>query len=253
MSFRRLQLEFAAHLRDPENAPPPAGIEPRRMAVYRELFINNVAGLLAGTFPVCKAILGEEGWTGLVRRFYARHKAHTPYFLELPREFTGWLADGAGGAAGLPPFLAELAHYEWVELALSITDADLPAADADGDLISGAPVISPFAWPLAYRWPVHRLSRTYQPEAPPSSPTFIVVHRDHDSAEVRFLEIDAATARLLQLMEESPGIPGAELIERIVAEMPAAEPARLRSEGERMLRTLRERNIVLGAQTGTES
>ena len=49
--------------------------------------------------------------------------------------------------------------------------------------------------------------------------------------------------------EEEPSSEGREY----VAEMPAAEPARLRSEGERMLRTLRERNIVLGAQTGTDS
>jgi len=253
VSFRRLELEFAAHLRDPENVPPPAGIEPRRMAVYRELFINNVAGLLAGTFPVCKAILGQEGWIALVRRFYARHKAHTPYFLELPREFTEWLAEGAGAMEGLPPFLAELAHYEWVELALSIAEPDLPAVDPGADLLAGAPVLSPLAWPLAYRWPVHRLSRSHQPEEPPPAPTFIVVHRDRDAAEVRFLEIDAATARLLQLMEESPGIPGAGLIERVVAEMPAADPGLLRSQGARMLYTLRERNIVLGAQARTAS
>jgi hypothetical protein len=83
--FRRLQFDFAAHLRDPARVPVPAGIEPRRMNIYRELFFNNVRDLLASTFPVCRAILGEEPWSGLVRRFYAGHKAHTPYFLELPR------------------------------------------------------------------------------------------------------------------------------------------------------------------------
>jgi len=251
VNFQRIQLQFAAYLRDPDNAPPPAGIEPRRMAVYRELFINNVSGLLASTFPVCESLLGKEGWARLVRRFYAGHKARTPYFLELPREFVEWLAQGDVLPAGLPPFLAELAHYEWIELALSITEAELPAADADADLLRGAPVLSPLAWPLAYRWPVHRLSRSNQPGEPPPTPTFIVVHRDHDAAEVRFLEIDAATARLLQLMDEAPGIPGAELIERVAAEMPAADPVPLRSQGARMLLTLRERNVVLGAQPGT--
>ncbi len=245
-----MQLQFAAHLRDPEKAPPPDGIEPRRMAVYRELFINNVSGLLASTFPVCESLLGEEGWARLVRCFYAGHKAQTPYFLELPREFVDWLARGNGLPAELPPFLAELAHYEWIELALSITEAELPAVDAGADLLQGAPVLSPLAWPLAYRWPVHQLCRSNQPEKPPPTPTFIVVHRDHGAAEVRFLEIDAATARLLQLMEEAPGLAGAELIERVAADMPAADPAMLRSQGARILHTLRERNIVLGAQRG---
>ena len=46
--FRQRQAAFAAHLRDPEAHPAPPGIEPRRMAVYRELFFNNIAGLLGG-------------------------------------------------------------------------------------------------------------------------------------------------------------------------------------------------------------
>ena len=44
--LRRQQLAFAAHLRDPQAHPPPPGIEPRRLAVYRELFFNGIAGLL---------------------------------------------------------------------------------------------------------------------------------------------------------------------------------------------------------------
>lgn len=246
MSLARLQREFAAHLRDPDKVPPPEGIEPRRMAVYRELFFNNLAGLLAGTFPVCKAILGDTGWARLVRQFYAGHKAHTPYFLELPREFTEWLADGGGSADDLPPFLPELAHYEWVELALSIAEAEMPAADPEGDLLAGAPRISPLAWPLAYRWPVHRLSRSYQPAEPPAAATFVVVHREPAEGEVRFLEVNAATARLLQLIEEEPGASGASLIATVAAEMAGPEPSATVAEGERMLGELRRRGILIG-------
>jgi len=253
MSRERLQLEFAAHLRDPDNVPPPAGIEPRRLAVYRDLFLNNVSGLLASTFPVCKAILGEEGWTRLIRRFYAAHKAHTPYFLELPQEFQQWLAGGNGLPEGLPPFLAELAHYEWVELALSIAEDGLADADPDGDLLKGAPVLSPLAWPLAYRWPVQRLGRAYLPSEPPPAPTFIVVHRERDASEVRFLEIDAATALLLELMDETPGTRGTELLERVASRLPDADRTALRAQGERMLQTLRERGIILGVERAARS
>jgi hypothetical protein len=48
------------------------------------------------------------------------------------------------------PWLHELAHYEWVELALQIADDDLPPHDPDGDLLAGKPVPSPLAWALAY-------------------------------------------------------------------------------------------------------
>jgi len=40
--FQDKQYAFAAHLRDPDNVPAPEGIEERRMAVYRELFFNNL-------------------------------------------------------------------------------------------------------------------------------------------------------------------------------------------------------------------
>ncbi|MDH4254937.1 MAG: DNA-binding domain-containing protein, partial [Gammaproteobacteria bacterium] len=51
-AFQRRQYEFAAHIRDPDANPPPAGIEDRRMAIYRELFYNNLLSLLGSTFPV---------------------------------------------------------------------------------------------------------------------------------------------------------------------------------------------------------
>ena len=74
------QDAFSAHIRDPDRNPPPAGIDPRRMQVYRELFFNNVSRLLAGNFPVIRKTLADEAWAALVRRFLARH---------MP-QFEGW-------------------------------------------------------------------------------------------------------------------------------------------------------------------
>lgn len=246
MDFTELQRAFAAHLRDPERVPAPAGIEPRRMEVYRQLFFNNVRELLSGSFPVCRGILGDDGWSTLVRRFYAEHQAHTPYFLELPGEFVEWLSARTDG----PPFLGELAHYEWVELALSIADADEPSPaviDPDGDLLAGRPVLSPLAWPLAYRWPVHRLSVDYQPSEPPATPTFVVVHRQA-GGEVAFLQVDAPTARLLELLEAGEEPTGREALGRVSAELAGGDPEALFERGERMLRSLRERGIVAGTR-----
>ena len=245
MGFKDLQRAFAAHLRDPDRLPAPADVEPRRMEIYRSLFFNNVRELLAGTFPVCRAILGDAGWSTLVRRFYAEHKARTPYFLELPREFVEWLP----GAGAEPVFLAELAHYEWVELALSIAEPGETVAglDPDGDLLDGRPAVSPLAWPLAYRWPVHRLSADFQPSAPPPEPTFVVVYREAE--RVSFLQVDAPTARLLELLESGDAPTGRAALERVAAEMPASteDTGAGRAAGERMLQELRRRGIVLGA------
>lgn len=205
MALADQQKAFAAHLRDPESAPAPADVEPRRMAVYRDLFINNLVDLLGGAFPVLRRILGNGGWHALVREFYARHHAHTPYFLELPREFLEWLQARDAGA-GDPPFMAELAHYEWVELALAISEEEAPPPGALAtDPLETPLAVSPLAWPLAYRWPVHRIGPDHRPDQPPAQPTFLVVYRDGGD-RVQFLEIGAETARLLDALERSAGL-----------------------------------------------
>lgn len=212
------QTGFAAHLRDPEHAPPPEDVEPRRMAVYRELFFANIAGLLAGSFPVTWRILGAERWNRLVRSFYATHHARTPYFLELPREFVEWLRARSARTADEPAFLDELAHYEWVELALSISEEEPPATagGVEGDALDCPLSVSPLAWVLAYRWPVHRLGLGYQPDEPPADPTFLVVYRDAADS-VQFLEIGPQAAALLDAFEQHPGLTGRQALERIAA------------------------------------
>jgi len=54
--FQQEQYRFTAHIRDPEKNPAPDTIEDRRMAVYRDLFYNNVEGFLSRSFPVLRKI-----------------------------------------------------------------------------------------------------------------------------------------------------------------------------------------------------
>lgn len=245
MNLAEQQRAFAAHLRDPDRVPAPAGIEPRRMAIYRDLFFNNLVDLLGGAFPVARRILGTDRWRRLVRDFYAGHRAHTPYFLELPREFAEWLRARATRAGDEPPFLEELAHYEWVELALSISEEHPPAAAAPQLSPLDQPLaVSPLAWPLAYRWPVHRLSPEYQPAEPPALPTFLVVYRDAADT-VQFLEIGAENARLLDVLEQTPGLTGRALL----AGQPAAPDAGTAWDAEQALADLLRRGVLVVADT----
>lgn len=247
--FRRMQYEFAAHIRNPEHEPAPSGIEDRRLSIYRELFFSNVSKLLAGTFPVLHQILGDERWQRLARDFYAHHGSHTPYFLEIPREFLEYLENEREGRADDPPFMLELAHYEWVELALSVADeeANLEGIDRDGDLLAERPVVSPLAWSLAYRFPVHRLSPTFQPSEPSEQPTFVVVYRNLGD-EVGFIEINAVTARLIELLEDDGDQTGGQVLERIAAELNHPHPETVISGGQQILEDLRQKDIILGTR-----
>jgi len=254
MRLAEQQKAFAAHLRDPDHVPPPAGIEPRRMAIYRELFFNNLVDLLGGSFPVARRILGTTRWRRLVREFYAHHHAHTPYFLELPGEFLGWLTARTAGAADEPAFLQELAHYEWVELALQISEASNddvdpepggePGSDRRRALLDGAPVLSPLAWPVAYRWPVHQLSPRYAPASPPDVPTLLLLRRERDGT-VRFSELSPLAFRLLQRLAESPELSGREQLQALAQEAAAPDPATFIESGAALLEQMLASGVLL--------
>lgn len=249
--LEEMQRRFAAHLRDPARAPAPDGIEERRLQVYRDLFFDNLSSLLAGTFPVLQRTLGEERWAPLVRDFYRDHRCATPLFMEIPLEFVAYLGEERGSPPGDPPFLHELAHYEWVELALAVDERDLAtvAADAEGDVVAGVPVLSPLAWPLAYRFPVHRLGPSFQPAEPPAQPSFYVARRDR-ADQVGVLEANAVTLRLIERLQQRPELTGAEHLEALADELPHVERSAVRAGGTTTLHELRAADVILGTRTG---
>lgn len=245
------QDALAAHIRDPEGTPAPPGIEDRRLKIYRDLFFNNIEGMLAGNFPVLRRIYGDAGWSALIRAFYRDHGCQTPLFTELAREFLRYLEIRADSDAGRddPPWLRELAHYEWVELALQISEAriDEIAHDPEGDLLDGRPLVSPLAWPLAYVWPVHRIGPDYRPERPPEAPTLLMLRREADG-NVSFHALTPLSFRLLQRLDAEPGLSGLGQLHALAAEAGAADAGAFAREGASMLAHMRAEGTILGTR-----
>lgn len=246
--FMHQQQVFTAHLRDPEAASAPADIEDRRMNIYRDLVFNGISSLLAGNFPVTYRLLPREHWRELVRDFLRRHRAVSPLFPALPREFLDFLSHHRRDDPRDPPFLLELAHYEWVEMALHNSDAEPPpdqALDRDGDLLAGRPLLSPLAWNLSYRYPVHRIGPDYQPQEAPHQPTHLLVYLDHDE-RVRFMELNAVTHRLLVLLQQQPIPKGQDALALIASELGHRQPEQVIAFGASLLEDLRARGVILG-------
>ncbi|MEM7054836.1 MAG: putative DNA-binding domain-containing protein, partial [Pseudomonadota bacterium] len=88
-----LQKQFADHIRDPDAHPAPAGIEERRLVIYRRLFFNNLSNLFGKNFPRVRAIVDNERWKEMIRAFMDLHRSTTPLFPELGREFVRFLAE----------------------------------------------------------------------------------------------------------------------------------------------------------------
>jgi hypothetical protein len=244
--FTAVQYAFARHIRDPEHAAAPADIEARRMAIYCDLFYNNVQSFIANSYPVLRKITPDERWHAMVRDYFHRHQAHTPLFHKMPQEFLSYLEHERDDRDG-PPFLPELAHYEWMELAMSIDPREIncEGIDTDGDLLEGVPVASPLASLLCYRYPVHRISPDYQPFTPPEQPTWIVVYRDrHD--QVGFIELNLVAARLLELIQIDGTTSGRRLLEQIAGELGHPDPDEVISGGLEIMQGLRRKDILLG-------
>jgi hypothetical protein len=240
--FQRYQLAFTAHIRDPEAHPRPHGVEARRMKIYNELLFNNIEGFLLTCFPVLRKVLGVRRWSRLVRAFFSTHRSRTPYFRQIPDEFIQFLQNEWTPADGYPPFTLALAHYEWIELVLSVSNRGPDRSfDAEGDLMEGAVLLNPVLANLRYDWPVQRIAprRTVKP-----AETWLLVFRDAED-RVQFSEINAFTARLLTLLE--PGtLTGRAALQQIADESRHPDPGLILRAGGKLLKDLHARGALLG-------
>lgn len=241
--FQAFQRAFARHIRDPHHTARPAGVPARRMAVHNEILFANITGFLDACFPVCRKLIGETRWRRLNRAFYRDWKSQTPWFREIPREFVRYLDAGAIREP-LPAWFAELAQYEWAELAVDTMDCANPRHDPAGDLLQRPVVLNPARLVLACAWPVHRIAPDYRPRRPQA--TQIVIYRD-GADRVRFVEINPVTRRLLELLAAAPTT-GSEACGQIGSELRHPDPQQLVAFGRCILEDFRARGLILGTR-----
>lgn len=216
-SFKTTQRNFARQIREggvsSEIAETFEAIEERRLKIYQELFYNNIESFISSTFPVLQEVTTVDRWHRMVRDFVLNHSSRTPYFLEISQEFLRYLQEERQShpdANEDPGFMLELAHYEWVELALDVSTEQFPTCSSKEELEEEALldtplVVSPLCWQLSYQYPVHKISKDFMPTEMPETPTFILVYRNRQDT-VGFMEINPATAQLIQYLGSEQNI-----------------------------------------------
>lgn len=241
--FQRFQYAFTAHIRDPKANACPRGIDATRMRIYRRLVYNNVENFLLTCFPVLRKVLGTRRWRRLVRAFLSTHRSRSPFFREIPDEFIQFLQTEWTSPADYPEFMLELAHYEWIELALSIS-MDVPdweGIDPEGSLLEQRPILNPVLANLCYRWPVHRIAPRTRIM---SIETHLLVFRDTGD-QIRFTEINAFTSHLVRLLETT-GHTGQTALEIVAKESHHPSPEVVIQGGLAIMRDLQARGALLG-------
>ena len=238
-----LQNQFCANIRDPNNGFEVKGVVADRMQVYQELIYNNVEDALHTVFPICQEILPADKWHALVRNFFIEHKAKKPLYRHISEEFLEFLL-------GLPidkdfPFLQELAHFEWIELALDNDTHTLIInnIEATQDIANEIIQLSPLAWNLRYQYPVHEISQDCQPKKPSDEITFIIAYRNSDD-EVLFEATDHFTHLILAACAENTTLTGYEILNTI-AEQHQQEHQPVTVLGREIIQRLQKQDVLL--------
>lgn len=246
--FFAVQRAFTRYLRDPDNIAPPADLAPERLAVYSHAVIRNAETFLGENFPRVKSLFGEDAWTSLVRDYFRRHPSTTPLFVELPGEFLRYL-DELRDAPEDPPFLYELAHFEFLETEVSADERciDETGLERSGDVIAGIPVVNPTLRLVRYAFPVHRLDTADEPAAAPPQPTFIAAFRDR-AHRFGFIDLNAASARALELLLQDEGLSGEAIMRAVAAELHHPNPDAVVAAGREILERLTVRDAILGTR-----
>lgn len=247
-AFQLYQYAFSSHIRNPQLNKRPRGVEARRMKVYNELLFNNLEGFLLACFPVLRQVLGKRKWTRLVRDFFTVHRCHTPFFRQIPDEFVHYLENERGTRDEDPAFLRDLAHYEWVELVLSVSNQkiDFEQIDQNGDLMKGRPALNPVLALQRYEYPVHRIGPRFKPAAEQKEETHFAILRNHED-EVKFVLVNPVSMRLLHLLQTTV-LTGEQAVLQIAHEMQHPDPQLVLAGGLEILQTLRDAQVILGVR-----
>ena len=240
------QRTFAAYLRDPEHLPIPFDLAPTRIAVYRHAVYANIERFMGDNFPRVKACLEDARWHLMIRDYVRHHRAETPAFAHLPNEFLRYLA--ATELAACPPYLGELAHFEWLENCLSIDQrrVDLTAIDRTGDLLTGQIVVNPIHRVESYRYPVHVTEAGFEINES-IEPTHLVAFRDLAN-EFQFLELNTLALRLFCTIRDTPEINAAQVLREISEALGRHDPNPVLAGGLDILERLHKRQLILGTR-----
>lgn len=200
--FITLQSEFVTAIKDPSTFIANDDDTKRRMGIYQSLFFNNISNFISTGFPVLMSLIDNGNWSKLIRHFFMQHHCRSPYFVEISKEFVEYLSSKPELPFSLPAFASELAHYEWLELDVSIRKAKGPVGFYEkGDVVTSVSV-SPFATLVSYQYAVHLIGRDYIPCEPAPQRQFYVVYRDRNQ-DVQFVHLNAITATLLNVIEQA--------------------------------------------------
>ena len=240
--FRQFQFALARHLRDPLSAVAPEGVSAADVTVCTQEMVRNLCEVLEPAFPVTHALLGDEIWEHAVRLFLKDAPNHTPWASAVQRAFVDHVCESPD-MQRLPAWLQDLAHFEWLQSAVSTSPVSWPAFDAQGDVMQRVVVLNPTHVEAAYEWPVHGIDTDHQPDDMQS--TYVTMLRDSDDA-LHVLESSVFRGQLIDLLRD--GQTGEQAFMVLAMWLSHPEPEAFVREGAQVMAQLQREGVVLGTR-----
>ena len=240
LDFQLYQAQFSAHIRNPSHNKKPPHVNSNRMAVYKKAVFNNIVESVSICFPVCQAVIGKRAWQRLMREFVATYAAGSPIFREIPQQFLLFLEH----IENVPAYFKQLAHYEWVELAISSQQTQPVIRSEQTDLLYEKPILAAAHMLLEYDYPVHQISAKFKPKH--THKTNLLVFRNAEF-EVKFIELSPVTYRLLQLIKEQD-LTGEQALTQLAKEIEHPDVSMIIQFGLGILTDLANQQAIFGSR-----
>ena len=207
--FQKYQHQFVDYLRNPlKNEVLPESL-PQKSSIYAKLLFSKIEGSLDNCFPISCQLLGPTRWNQLIQTFISDHRCITPLYREIPDEFVDYLMNEQSQMK-LPEFILELAHYEWMELVLETvkpSHSDEVFVIKYG-LLEIIPILNPVLHLLHYHYPVQNITasdlywKNWESRLEPyTQETIILAGLRDNNDKIHFIELNAVTARLFELLQ----------------------------------------------------
>ncbi|HKY64250.1 MAG TPA: putative DNA-binding domain-containing protein [bacterium] len=210
-----------------------------RYRVYRELVSERMLDTLKNISPVARSLLSEKEWWALLWAFLKKAPPKSEILRELAGEFSGYLKARRHPLAKKYPYLGELLEYEYLEIEMRFAPED------EGRTPAGKFRLNPAHALASYRWPVHFISEDFRdPKKMPRGYYHLLLWRDPQSLEVKFMEVNGLIAALLRRLEKGPQAAGT-LLKAVAKEQAIPADAGYLAEGQALLQSLRAKRILI--------
>lgn len=210
--------------------------------LYQSLVFNNIRSFIDKCFPVCQTLISEAHWQQVSEHFFLNHPCHSPYFTKINQSFVDYLSlPETLITLNLPPYFAELAHYEWMELLVdTYPDTDTQTIPTQSEQLT----LNPTLQNLHYQWPVHEINADNHSVSVQDN--FFLIYRAGE--DVRFMKINALTHALLDFINQyKPILPNQlnQLLENFAHHLGYADTQVIVDFGLPLLEQLTEQQVLI--------